>query len=198
MRESEHKAAEATLENIQAGKSQLKIDGDDAFKQDTAQALGRLMSRPTGRALVTDLSGAPNETTIQKSTSGNTENAKNWNDGLFDRAKKTAGPGTSTTVDFNPKRSKLNGENWMERDPAIGLGHELIHAHHDVHGTTDGRRSVTYTDADGKKRKAPGYELQTVGLGEYEDNRFTENRLRDEHDNGVSTLNRDEASRPHY
>jgi hypothetical protein len=49
-----------------------------------------------------------------------------------------------------------------------------------VNGTTDGRKSVEYIDAAGAKRKAPGYELQTVGLGEHAPDEITENKLRKE------------------
>jgi uncharacterized Zn-binding protein involved in type VI secretion len=181
MTQAEYDAALATLERIAKGDSQIKIDGLPLYKGQALAALARLMSRPTGRGLVNDLDKAPNSTTIHLGNSvakGNTENAANWNNGLYDAAHGKPGPGSDNTVDWNPDRKKINGEPWQTRDPSIGLGHELVHSYHDVHGTTDGQNPVPYTDANGNARSAPGYELQAAGLGPHSGDPYTENGMR--------------------
>ncbi len=198
MRESEAAAALATLEAIARGQSQVKLQGPPEFQGQALAALARLMSRPTGRALVNDLASSSHSTTIRPTTVGNSENANNWNNGLYNTAAGKPGPGSDNTVDWNPDKTKLNGEPWQERDPAVGLGHELVHSYHDVHGTTDGRNSVPYTDANGNNRASPGYELQAAGVGPNANDPYTENAIRSEHDADVSTMGRQEPPRPRY
>ena len=181
MTQADSDAALATLERIAKGESQIKIDGLPLYKGQALAALARLMSRPTGRALVNDLDKAPHATTIHTTAGGNSENAANWNNGLYDTAHGRPGPGSDNTVDWNADRTKINGEPWQTRDPAIGLGHELVHSYNDVHGTTDGQNSVPYTDANGNARNAPGYELQAAGLGPHSGDPYTENGMRSEH-----------------
>ncbi|MCI5162397.1 MAG: DUF4280 domain-containing protein [Candidatus Electrothrix sp. AX5] len=191
----------ALIEKIKSGKSNIKVQGTAQFKKDTYAALARLASTPTGLKLLKALDSNSNTTTIkEENVKGNTEVADSWSDGLYDRTKKKPGPGTNTTVKFNPQKDKIGGgsEAWQTRDPAIGLAHELIHAYHDTHGTTDGRTSVTYTDDKGKKHKAPGYEHQAVGLGEYKDNEFTENKIRKEFNDEKVSIKNKESQRPRY
>jgi|SRR5579864_4164895 len=189
MRQSDYDAALATLERIAKGDSQIKIQGSALYKGQALAALARLMSRPMGRDLVNDLDKGAHATTIRSTAGGNSENAANWNNGLYDTAHGRPGPGSDNTVDWNADRKKINGEPWQTRDPAIGLGHELVHSYNDVHGTTDGQNSVPYTDAAGNARNAPGYELQAAGLGPHSGDTYTENGMRAE--NG-------EPPRPRY
>lgn len=200
MRESDAQAALATLERIARGDSQIKIQGTPLYRGQTLAALARLMSRPTGRALINDLDKAGRSTTIRNTApgKGNSENAANWNAGLYDTAHNKPGPGSDNTVDWNPNREKIDGQPWQTRDPAIGLGHELVHSENDVHGTTDGRNSVNYTDANGNAANAPGYELQAAGLGPHSNDTYTENKMRSEHDGSVSTTGQQEPQRPNY
>lgn len=190
----------ALMDKIKNGQSSIKVDGTDAFKEKTMAALDRLAQSPTGMKLLQELDSSNKTTTIEAAGAGkgNTETAKSWKDGLYDTANDKPGPGTDSTVKFNPDRDKLNSEDWKTRDPAIGLGHELIHSYHDGNGTTDGRSDVEYTGKDGKKHKAPGYELQTVGLGEYEDKELTENNIRKDFDDLEIGKNDEEHQRPYY
>jgi hypothetical protein len=186
------------IDKIKDGSSSLKVEGSEDFKTKTYKALDRLAQTETGRKLIESLDAGSKTTIIKETNSGNTEIAENWDDGLYDRSNKKPGTGSNTTVKFNPDTDKINEADWGTRDPAIGLGHELIHAYHDTNGTTDGRDFVEYNDGNGKKKKAPGYELQAVGLGEYKDNDFTENKLRKEfNDNQIGKFGK-EAQRPHY
>jgi uncharacterized Zn-binding protein involved in type VI secretion len=198
IRQSDHDAALATLERISRGDSQIKIDGIPLYKGQVLAALARLMSRPSGRGLVNALDKAPHTTTIHSGAGGNSENATNWNNGLYDTAHARPGPGSDNDVYWNADSNKINGEPWQKRDPAIGLGHELVHSYHDVNGTTDGRNSVNYTDQNGNARKAPGYELQAAGLGPHAGDPYSENGMRSEHDGSVSTTREQEQQRPYY
>jgi hypothetical protein len=179
MTQADYDAALATLERIAKGDSQIKIDGLPLYKGQALAALARLMSGPVGRGLVNDLDKAPHATTVTKGDNG--ENATNWNNGLYDTAHGCPGPGSENAIGWNADLMKHDGEPWMTCDPAIVLGHELVHSYHDVHGTTDGQNPVPYTDANGNARDAPGYELQAAGLGPHSGDPYTENGMRAEH-----------------
>ncbi len=178
----------------------IVIKGTPEYQVKAVAALDRLNQTPTGKGLIESINESGKKVTIiaPDPGKGNTEYAANWDDGLYDYANDEPGPGSDSTVKFNPDRNKLNGEDWMTRDPAIGLGHELIHANHDAHGTTDGRDNVGYKGADGKNYTAPGYEVQTVGLGPHKDEPYTENKLRKDFDDGGISTEGGEKQRPRY
>jgi hypothetical protein len=186
----------ATLERMARGDSQIKIEGTQLFKGQVLAALARLMSRPTGRGLVNDLDKAPHPTTIQSTSGGN--QISFLRSAFFDRAKGVPSPGSAGTVEWNPDRTKLDGEPWQTRDSAIGLGHELVHAYHAVRGTMDERNLTPYVDLEGKIRTTLGRELQAVGLESHANELYTENRMRAEHDAKVSIIRRLESQRPRY
>lgn len=197
-REEQEKKREALMQRIKDGKSKLTVTGSDEFKKKTQDSLEKLSKTPTGYKLLEGLDGGSKSTTIVETSDGNTETAASCNDGLYDTTNKKAGPGSNASVKFNPDRDKLNGEGWQTRDPAIGLGHELVHAYHDTRGTTDGRASVEYQDPQKKKRAAPGYELQAVGLGECANDTVTENKLRRDFCNQGLSAKGTESKRPKY
>ena len=199
--EAENAQVQETLEKIARGESQIKIEGTPEYRAEALAALARLMSRPNGRGLVNDLASAPHTTTIVDTGGpnvGNTENAANFNDGLYDYANGRPGPGSDNTVKWNPQRTKIDGEDWQTRDPALGLGHELIHSHHSVRGTMAARTPVPYVDADGNNRQSRDSELQAVGLGTHTGDAYTENNMRREHDGTISSTGRQEPQRPRY
>ncbi len=197
-REEQEKMREAMMQRITDGKSKLAVTGSDDFKKKTLDSIEKLSKTPTGYKLLKGLDGASKSTTIVETSGGNTENAASWNDGLYDTTNRKAGPGSNASVEFNPDRDKLNGEDWQTRDPAIGLGHELIHAYHDTRGTTDGRVSVEYQGPQKKKHAAPGYELQAVGLGEHANETVSENKLRRDFCNQGLSSKGTESKRPKY
>lgn len=182
------KMREALMKRIKDGTSTIKVEGDDTYKQKVYDSLETLAETDTGLALLLGNEQHGKGVTIKMTEpgKGNTENANNFSDGLYDYDNDKPGPGTGSTVNFDPDRTKAGNKPWSERDPAVGLGHELIHSYHDGNGTTDGRknaagkRSLPYKGKDGKMHAAPGYEQQTVGLGEYENEPLTENNIRDE------------------
>ncbi len=178
----------------------IVIEGTPEYQAKVTAALDRLNQTATGKGLIESIDDSGKKVTISSPApgKGNTEVAANWDDGLYDFTKNKPGPGSDSTVSFNPDRNKINGEDWMTRDPAIGLGHELIHANNDANGTTDGRNSVTYKGADNKNYSAPGYELQAVGLGPYKNEPHTENKLRKDFDDGGVSTEGGEKQRPRY
>jgi len=191
--------AVALLDKIAQGKSGIKIDGTPDFQQKALAALARLAQTPTGLGLLQQLDASGKNVTINETAGGNGENAANFSDGLYDKANGKPGPGSDSVVSWNPNKDMVGSgtEPWQTRDPAIGLGHELNHSYHDAYGTTNGD-TTQYTGLDGNTYSAPGYEQQAVGLGPYQNDPFTENKLRqDFNDLGVSTKGT-EVQRPRY
>lgn len=85
------------------------------------------------------------------------------------------GPGTNSTVYFNPIETFAGTP--MARPPAVGLGHELVHAYHAAMGTQPGGTRLLA----GQARPTNVRELQAIGLDEYSNDRFTDNAFREEH-----------------
>lgn len=88
----------------------------------------------------------------------------------------TPGNGTTSEVGFNPDYEPQYPGGESCRSPAIGLGHELIHAMHNGDGTNLG------TYADSTDLGVPGgsnhEEAQTIGRGAYANDPITDNALR--------------------
>ena len=187
----------AILTKVANGTSGITINGTPQFRQAALGALSRLALTPTGLGLLESLDANGKTVTIQQTNGGNGENASNFADGLRNPVTGAPGPGSDSVVNWNPNRVSTGPLPWQTRDPAIGLGHELIHADTDAHGTSDGQNS-NYTGADGLIHNAPGYEQQAVGLGPYSGNPYTENNLRRDFNRpGVSMLGA-EQQRPFY
>jgi type VI secretion system secreted protein VgrG len=158
----------------------LIIKGDPAYQAKVLADLQTIAGTPTGTKLLSDIDKSGKTVTIQKTTGGNSENADNFNDGLR-KADGTPGPGSNSTVDFNPDKTQIGdgSEPWMTRPTAVGLGHELIHAAHDANGTTE-------YDSSNPGKSPQNYETQDVGLKDtkngapvdYSGNDYTENKLR--------------------
>jgi uncharacterized Zn-binding protein involved in type VI secretion len=90
-----------------------------------------------------------------------------------------AGKGTSSEVGFNPDYEPLYADATSCRSPAIGLGHELLHAVHNG----EGRNLMNYqdtTDAGTWPNPSDHEEAQTIGRGAYANGKPTDNSLRDE------------------
>lgn len=182
---------------IGAGTGAIRIFGTPGFRRRVLRALVRLNLAPAGRSLLWQLDASGRHVTIQESATSNDENATNFSDGLYDTVKHRAGPGSDSVVNWNPHRASIGREAWQRRDPAIGLGHELVHAYHDAYGTSDGAVS-TYSDAAGHTRSVEGYEQQAVGLGRYSRDAYTENVLRSQFNSGHISVFGRELQRPHY
>jgi type VI secretion system secreted protein VgrG len=189
--------AAALLARIMSGQSNIKIDGPPEFQLQTMIALAKLAATPTGLALLQQLDASPHTTTIKPAAAGDGNEAGPSNAANANlRPDGTAGPGSDATVWFNPDRTTVGSgtEPWQTRDPAIGLGHELIHASHYTSGTR-GTTTSTYTDADGVSRTAKDEEQRTAGVGPHRNDPMTENQLRKEFTEGGLG---DHAERPRY
>lgn len=170
------------MERIKKGESSITVSGSDEFKEKAYASLEKLSKTPTGLGLLLELEKTGKSVEIVETSGGNSENPASMADGTYDRVNDQPGPGTSSVVKFNPEKKQIKdgSEDWHKRDPAVALGHELIHSLHDAKGTNDGRNPLPYEDLNGDNRTAPGYEHQAVGLGDYEDDPFTENKIRED------------------
>ncbi|MFH1962178.1 MAG: M91 family zinc metallopeptidase [bacterium] len=121
------------------------IEETPEFRQRVAGDLNVIASTPTGGVLLNDIDKSGKITTIRETSKGNGEDAINYNNGVL-QPDGTHGTGTDSIINYNPDRKKLNGEPWQTRPPEVGLAHELIHSCHDAYGTTDGTKSVGYTN----------------------------------------------------
>ncbi len=163
----------------------IKIEGDEAFRKKTIQALDDIKKTKTGKALLASLDKSGKTVTIKPTTDGNACGYDNPND-RFAKPDGKPGKGTNSTVYFNPDKKKIGSEKWEERPPAIGLGHELIHAEQAAYGTT--APGTTTNDkkpdpADPKKyAQVSKREAETVGIPPNDKRPYTENKLRSEWD----------------
>jgi uncharacterized Zn-binding protein involved in type VI secretion len=150
--------------------SNIQIDNSDpVFAREAQEALNRFAATPTGRAVLASIGSSGKTVKIVKMTG---QNGGNTPDSIADanlRPDGTPGPGSNTTVKFNPAFQPDGLPN------TVVLGHELIHADHTTHGERDPR-----TNASSGVRNE---ELKTVGLPPFPASGKTENSLR--HDLGL-------------
>ncbi len=161
------------------------IKGDKAFRDKTRKALDELKGTPTGGKLLDKMSASGKTTTIVKTTKGNEASAGDWTDASLGADGKP-GKGSDATVSFNPDRDSIGSEPWEKRPPAIGLGHEMIHADHINEGSVDFTKVPNDSKPDpanpGAFQKAPAEEVNTAGIPPNDKGAFTENKLRSEWD----------------
>jgi hypothetical protein len=151
------------------------------FPQQAEQGLHMLASQSSGHALLQSISDAPMpdpnfgyKVAIQPAPStkhqGLFRRSRHY-DGTnvtkpIDQRASSNGTGSASAVSWNPQSTQTpHGP----QPPFIGLGHELIHAHHNLYGTSN----VDDVSDD---------EDQATGLGDHSSDPITENRLRAEHD----------------
>ncbi|GAA0774866.1 hypothetical protein E1180_02050 [Roseibium denhamense] len=149
----------------------ITIEGTEAFRNQTLTDLRTLGATDTGNGLLTSIQASGNSVTIVETNQGNACGYANGA-GRFENADGSAGAGTDATVYYNPNRTQVydGSEDWHTRPPAVGLGHELIHAEQ----ATYGRQHSGSTDGTSNR------ERQAVGLPPYENNAYTENNIREE------------------
>ena len=85
-----------------------------------------------------------------------------------------AGSGSAAIVGFNHKDNGIDG-----RPTFIALAHELVHAHHYLHGMC--YRGIADMIMDGGNTGIMEEEMRTVGFGRYSDEVPSENKVREEH-----------------
>lgn len=176
----------ATFADIYAGKSDIEFDLESlpedqrqAFKMGAMTDLANILQTASGRDLIQSLHDAPGrgflglgdrKTTIRQNGGANADPSNAFGGGE---------PGKWGTVAYVPGQNHGPDRN-LRSD--VTLYHELVHAHHAVYNTWDydgvaAERGGTRDDIAGQVGE---HEHQAVGLGEHVQDRFSENRYRQE------------------
>lgn len=149
----------------------ITIAGSKEFREAVLRDLQKLQGTPTGADLLAKLNEPGRGPVKIVETTG-----KNETDGVGPggdlRRDGTHGPGSGSTVHYNPNNTQVfdGSQDWMTRPPAVGLAHELIHSEQAQDGTWSGN----------KTNGVENDELAAVGLPPYQDNPHTENKIRKE------------------
>ncbi|MBE0659634.1 MAG: PAAR domain-containing protein [Bryobacteraceae bacterium] len=166
--------------DVQVGKS-ITITGDLEFKMKTLFSLGQIASTPTGEKLLKELGNGDKPVKIQKTTGGN---SCSYPAAGERKADGTPGPGSGSTVNYNPDKKSLGPADWQTRPPAIALAHELIHSTQAAKGTMSDNKADNDNKPDptDPTKKAQTYidELETVGIPPHDGGPYTENKIREE------------------
>lgn len=159
----------------------IKIEGDEEFRKKTIAALDQINKTKTGSALLDSLDKSGKVVTIKPTKKGN---RCTFSNDAFIQANGKKGKGSNSTVYFNPDRKTIGSKKWETRPPAIGLAHELIHAQHGAEGSIDIKKVQNDEKKDPSNPKAfaktKAEEVRTVGLSPYENEPYTENKIRSE------------------
>jgi hypothetical protein len=169
------------------------------FKSRVTMYLHELRSRPLGKRLIQEISDRcrrkkfkvmilyndiancgpypkADSTALAELVAGGEVAFRKGNEGF---RKCVGGKGTHAAVFFNPDNKM--GADGNERPVAISLAHELIHAHHFVHGTCarvirlEERNTHLVNDLDCGLGEE---EARTIGLGPYANEELSENAFR--------------------
>ncbi|MEO9022812.1 MAG: M91 family zinc metallopeptidase [Ginsengibacter sp.] len=128
------------------------------------------VNKPKGTDVVNDAINSSKTVTLKETTGGN--QTTTTNDALV-KSDGSAGKGANATIEFNPNKTtggvNVNGNS--NRPAQVGLGHELIHADHDVNGKNTSATSSGKLDPDGRGQTLSKEELNT---------RKEENQIRQE------------------
>lgn len=149
----------------------IRVEGAEEFKQQTIADLNALYATDSGRAIIDSINTGTHTTTIVETNRGNACAYESGAD-RFVAADGTPGAGTNSTVHYNPDRIQIGdgSEDWMTRPPAVGLGHELVHAQQASYG----QQISGQTDGTNNR------ELQAVGLPPYDGGNMHENGIRED------------------
>jgi type VI secretion system secreted protein VgrG len=102
------------------------------------------------------------------------------------KADGTPGPGADSTLSYNPDKKGTGAQPWQKRPAAIGLAHELVHSTHAAKGERSDKSVVVPNDskpdpADPSKiATMKEEEVRTVGIKPYDNEPYSENKIRDE------------------
>ena len=138
-----------------------------AQREQVIDSLESLYEQPVGRELLdsirTSAGATGNTVMIQVTNSGNLCSMANPAQAY------AGGTGSCSTVSYNPNNN-------VGRPAEVGLGHELIHAHHAQNGVLATGNSIPAISTQPQGNA----ELQAIGIGPYSDDRLTDNQLRNE------------------
>jgi uncharacterized Zn-binding protein involved in type VI secretion len=164
----------------------ITIEGDAAYQAKVQKDLDAIAATPSGKKMLADLEASGKKVTIKPTQNPDDGNAIGYTNvaNATRKADGSANIGSDSTITYNPDREVIGSEPWATRPPAIGLGHEIVHATHAAHG----ERSVTQVQNDhvADATSATGYEMakeeevRTVGIPPYDKEPYSENTLRSE------------------
>ncbi|HEY4360175.1 MAG TPA: M91 family zinc metallopeptidase [Bryobacteraceae bacterium] len=171
---------------FKAATQNIKISGDAAFQEKVTKDLHQIYNTPTGKGLLESIQKSGKTVEIKPTANpgdGNATGYKNAAD-RFKAADGTPGKGTDSVVYYNPDRTKIGDEDWATRPPAIGLGHELVHAEQASYGKmapgdTDNDHKPDPSDPS-KTAQERVREVEAAGIPPNDTYPYTENKLRDE------------------
>ena len=164
-----------------AYRPRIVITGPRAFVAQTAAHLASIAGLPLGRQLLASLERSGRRVTILPAARVSEAPPEDFRGALArgralrwvdewgkEKVVRGRGTGSDTTIRYNPALTNFGVEPWQRQPPEIGLAHELVHADDAAHGRMDPEKT------DGVRN----YELQAIGLGPYQDKKFTENKFR--------------------
>jgi type VI secretion system secreted protein VgrG len=171
---------------FKAATQNIKIDGDAAFQEKVTKDLRQIYSTPTGKGLLDSLHQSGKTVTIKPTKNPDDGNATGYTSGAdrFKGADGKPGKGTDSIVTYNPDRTKIGDEDWATRPPAIGLGHELVHAEQAAYGTM--AQGMTNNDNKpdpsnpAKIAQEKVREVEAAGIPPNDKCPYSENKLRAE------------------
>jgi hypothetical protein len=206
--------------DIRRDRSNIRLEGGlapdpEQFESDMMQDIGDILQTESGRALIAELDNPENgaRTVLQPHLTGDRTRLDHY--GAFESGDSrpgygspaeggTPGIGTHTGVALNPQHDILNRKWGSNHRSDVALFHELVHARHDVRGTTDNSHVQEGDNVRGALRAGgigaawraalagasdlsldtaeplPRREHQAVGIGRYSGDRVTENAYRRE------------------
>jgi hypothetical protein len=169
----------------------ITIKGSPEYREKVRKRLDELKGTSSGKAILNDLDkqGRSGKSVTIKSVEPGDNHCQALGSGAFPETAKVdpatgrvdvtkAGKGSSSDVGFNPDYEPKYPDGTSCRSPAIGLGHELLHAKHNG----EGRNLAGFDDATDPGTLEPSNheEAQTIGRGAYSGDSPTDNSLRTE------------------
>jgi hypothetical protein len=120
----------------------ITIKGTPEFVALTLRDLGTLNATPSGKELIQSIQTSGQTVTITETTAQNggcsPVNVNNAQNGIPTGSNVQYNPNFSQMYNYGPTAVGQPGrEPWMDTSPAVILGHELNHAHHNAKGTND-------------------------------------------------------------
>lgn len=197
-----------TYSDIRLGRSDIELHTTgmtpseaERFRTDTMGDIGNLLQTDSGRELVGSLAHQPrgHTTTIQRrhaSPDGaDTDNAEGGAPDEAPEGSYADGHGTDAFVAYVPGDQggiiqPEASDAWLPMRSDVTLFHELVHAHHAAYGTLDQSIVENAPDLDADTY---GLEYQAVGLGDWYDDKLTENTYRMER-NAIGVANQGERT----
>lgn len=170
---------------LQVGKN-IKIAGDETYQRKVLANLSEISRTPTGMGLLNSIDAGSKSVTIAPISPGNSGNSTSYanNADRFYKPDGTPGPGSNSTIEFDPDRQTISSDPWGTRPPAIGLGHEMGHADQASRGITTAGQSNNDSLPDptdpSKFTQTNTRELEVTGVPPHTTYPYNENKIRSE------------------